>query len=90
MGVEHLLNLRLVLAFKSLHDGFLSVLRLLLVLVASFLELLNCQFKLLLRFNQVALVVVFLGFQEHDFALPERLVTIVIALQILELPLSLL
>jgi hypothetical protein len=88
MSIQHLFNLSLVLAFKNLQDGLLVVLSLLFVLAATLLELLNSHLELLLGLNKVSLVVVLLSFKEHNFAFPKCLVSVIVALKILELSLS--
>ena len=90
MSVQHLLDLSFILALKNLDNGLLIVLSFFLVLVTPLLQLLDCHLKLLLRFNQVSLVIVFLSLEEHNLSFPQSLVSIVVTLQILELSLSLL
>jgi hypothetical protein len=68
----------------------LVILSLFLVLGAPLLQLLDGQFKFLLRLDQVSLVIVLLSLEEHDLAFPECLVTVVIRLEVLELTLRLL
>ena len=90
MSVQHLLDLSFILALKNLDNGLLVVLSFFLVLVTPLLQLLDCHLKLLLRFNQISLVIVFLSLEEHYLSFPQSLVSIIVTLQILELSLSLL
>ena len=90
MSLHDLLDLGLVLGLHGLHDRILVTLRLLLVVIASLLELLECHLKLALRLEQVSLVVILLRLEEHNLTLPQGLIAIIVALKILELSLRLL
>ena len=59
-------------------------------MVATLLELLESHFELALRLKQVPLVVIFLCFEEHNFALPKSFIAVIIALEILILSFCLL
>ena len=90
MGFHDLFNLGLVLIFHCLYDCIGVAVSLFLIVITTLLELLQSQLKLALGLYQITLVVVFLGLKEHDFAFPKSLVTIVVALEILQLALGLL
>ena len=87
MGFHDLFNLRLILGLHSFHDSILVVLRLLFVMISTLLELFKSNFELALRFKQVTLIVVLLRLKEHHFAFPKSLISVVVALKILELTL---
>lgn len=84
MRFHHIFYLGFVFAFYDFDHSLLVAFIFLLVMRASFLQLLQGQLELPLRLNEVLLVVVFLGLQEHDFAFPEGFVSVVVALQVLE------
>lgn len=90
MSFHDFFDLCLILVLHGFHDSILVVLSLLLVMISTLLELLKSNLKLALRLKQVTLVVVLLSLKEHNFALPKSLITVIVALQVLELALCLL
>ena len=90
MLVKQVADLGTVLAFQDADESLLGVLLLVLVDGASLLQLLQGYLKLLLRFNQVLLVCLLLLLEEVALALPEGLLSIIVALHIEQLLLKLL
>ena len=82
MLVKQVADLGTVLAFQDADESLLGVLLLVLVDGASLLQLLQGYLKLLLRFNQVLLVCLLLLLEEVALALPEGLLSIIVALHI--------
>lgn len=81
--LDQLFDLLLILRFEDLEDGLLAGLLSFFVLRSTLLELVERDFELALRLQEVPLVVVLLRLQELDLALPESLVAVVGALQVL-------
>jgi len=67
---NHFLDLSLVFGFKYFKDGLLVSFLAFFILTATLLELLESKFELTLGFDQVTLVVIFLGLQELNLTLP--------------------
>ena len=70
MSLHDFLDLCLIFGLHCLDNGVRIILGFFLVVVAPLLKLLECHFKLALRFKQVSLVIVFLCLKEHCFAFP--------------------